>query len=212
MPGRKVTWNERFEYDDDDSSAGKGISSQDVPPQTNLSGGGTCIQNDKDELEFETLMVIKGLPDETIVELKEIYKRQRNDSKHTSIETFVLDNSIVEDKAKTDQQHFLWLVGMFYKDVQWDLRRYGHWVVKAVEDVKSGDLVCPSDEALARANKVGMRKDFSFRGDDAVGKYAGSLILRNRIRFKLISCPFRHLFQNSGVFGQDHRQHNESFG
>ena len=170
MPGRKETWNERFEYDDDDSNADKGISSQDVPPQTNLSGGGTCIQNDKDELEFETLMVIKGLPDETIVELKEIYKRQRNDSKHTSIETFVLDNSIVEDKAKTDQQHFLWLVGMFYKDVQWDLRRYGHWVVKAVEDVKSGKLVCPDKAALERANKVGMTKELPFRGNDAVGK------------------------------------------
>ena len=100
MPRTKVTSNDRLENDDDDSSAGKGVSSQDVPPQTNLSGGGTCIQNAKDELEFETLMVIKGLPVETIVKLKEIYKRQCNDSKHTSLETFVLDYSIVEDKAK----------------------------------------------------------------------------------------------------------------
>ena len=170
MPGRKVTSNDRLENDDDGSSAGKGISSQDVPPQTNLSGGGTCIQNDKDELEFETLMVIKGLPDETIVKLKEIYKRQCNDSEHTSLETFVLDYSIVEDKAKTDQQHFLWLVGMFYKDVHWDLTRYGHWVVKAVEDVKSGKLVCPDEAALTRANKVGMTKELPFRGNDATGK------------------------------------------
>ena len=165
-----MTSNDRLGKDNDASSAGKEGSSQDVPPQTNLSGGGTCIQNNKDELEFETLMVTKGLPDETIVKLEEIYKRQCNDSEHTSLETFVLDYSIVEDKAKTYQQHFLWLVGMFYKDVHWDLKQYGHWVVEAVEDVKSGKLVCPDKAALARANKVGMTKELPFRGNDAVGK------------------------------------------
>ena len=99
-------------------------------------------------------MMIKGLPPKTIQILKEIYMGQRNPSKHTSLETFALDMSIVDDKARTERQHFLWLIGTHYKDVLWENDKLEPWVVKAVEDVKSGDLVCPDKAAMDRANKV----------------------------------------------------------
>ena len=103
--------------------------------------------------------------------LKEIYKRQYNPSKHTSLETFALDMSIVDDKARTDRQHFLWLIGMHYKDVLWAKNKMEPWVVKATEDVKSGDLVCPDKAAMDRANKVGMKNELHFQGDADIGKY-----------------------------------------
>ena len=117
----------------------EGHVSQDLPPQSDaiISQGGTSIANKKDEVEFETEMVIRDLPVKTIEKLKEIYKKQYNPSKHTSLETFALDMSIVNDKARMDRQHFLWLIGMYYKDVLWAKNKMEPWVVKATEDVKS---------------------------------------------------------------------------
>ena len=142
----------------------EGHVSQDLPPQSNaiISQGGTSIANKKDEVKFETEMVIRDLPEETTKMLKEIYKRQYNPSKHTSLETFALDMSIVDDKARTERQHFLWLIGMHYKDVLWAKNKMEPWVVKATEDVKSGNLVCPDKAAMDRANKVGMKNELPF--------------------------------------------------
>ena len=138
----------------------------DLPPQTDaiMSQGGTSFSNEKDEVEFETQMMIKGLPHKTIQMLKEIYMGQRNPSKHTSLETFVLDMSVVDDKARTERQHFLWLIGTHYKDVLWEKDKMEPWVVKAVEDVKSGDLVCPNKAAMDRANKVYKKMSCPFGG------------------------------------------------
>ena len=107
-------------------------------------------------------MVIRDLPVETIKMLKEIYKRQYNPSKHTLLETFALDMIIVDNKARTEHQHFLWLIGMHYKDVLWTKNKTKPWVVKVTEDVKSGDLVCPDKAAMDRANKIGMRSELPF--------------------------------------------------
>ena len=43
--------------------------------------------------------------------------------------------------------------------------------MKAVEDMKSGDLVCPDKAAMDRANKVGMKNELPFQGDADIGKY-----------------------------------------
>ena len=141
-------------------------------------------------------MVIRDLPVKTIQMLKEIYKRQYNPSKHTLLETFALDMSIVDDKARTDRQHFLWLIGMYYKDVLWAKNKMEPWVVKATEDVKSGNLVCPDRAAMDRANKVGMKNELPFRGDANIGKYPIVFIVDGCcVQFSItIHWLFQHFF------------------
>ena len=120
---------------------------------------------------------------------------QRNPSKHTSLETFVLDMSVVDDKARTERQHFLWLIGTHYKDVLWEKDKMEPWVVKAVEDVKSGDLVCPDKAAMDRANKVYKKNELPFRGDAAVGKCPIVLIVHSCVQFSVIvHWLFQHFF------------------
>ena len=59
---------------------------------------------------------------------------------------------------------------MYYKDVLWAKNKMESWGVKAIEDVKSGNLVCPDKAAMDRANKVGMKNELPFRGDANIGK------------------------------------------